>query len=1269
MDLLADFELGLERLLEVATTHKQHNVDLWLDAIKDDDQYEKFITSCLDETCHWILSHPAYTTWESKDFDDGGAKLLWINGPAGFGKTILSAWLIRHVREILDGPLAYCFSSSHARRIDELDGIARTWITQLIRKDKALLDLAHQICQRRNTRRASRDDVWTLLKEIATHIQSCVLVLNGLDEFQSVDHRRARFLSDLKKAIQATRFRVLITSRNEFDKESELRTSATESPKHTILDCKISKNDVKDDIGLVSQSIVARKLPKQEHRLRQNLATKMAERCNGQFLWLILQQERLRDSKSAKALQDIVQAMPKKLHAFYERSWDGIQALEESDRGCAIDTLRWLTFAYRPLIVQELAEALTISLDSDTVAFSEDDLPNRIDDEYIDGEIKNLCGSHIELRDGTPRSDPKVRTVHLVHASVNEFLVEKLPVPSMVASVPNRPRTSAAQHAKLAAHCIRFLDCQKAWDLIEGDRRSFTIYAGDSWFRHLRDSEGYYEAVSDLVNSFMRPGNERFKNWKKTYEQAYFFAKENPATSFYYACQFGLVPAMDFLHNNEDLDINCVGGQYGTPLQAVCTEGYTEAFEYLIQWKADVTVRGGQFGNALNAAAYHGRINMVKVLLGLGASKYSLDPRKSEAMIMAAGQGHVDVVRLFLDQGADINAQARFPSFYQRSTDLGFLKTPLQAAAENGHMDVMKILFEQGADPNKMNDEGNTALHLAATENFLKTVGLLLQYGADVNNQGSKGAPLHLAALYGYLNIVVHLVDWQAMLDACDGSNLTPLYYAAQNGHAEVVDFLLEKGADVNIQSKEGWTPLHTAIYNGHLEVANFLLQKGSDIYTQNESGWTPLHTAIHHGYLDVANSLLQKGATLQPINAGWTPLHLAARYGFFDLVMSLIHHGADKNAKSHNGWTSLHLAVEKNHLEVVESLLEHGAAIKPSNAGWTPLHLAARQTRLNITTRLLERGADIDAQDEYGWTPLAIAIPLEKESDEQEHLEEVKLLLEQGATFATNKKGWTPLHVAAETNCPQIVALFLDQGGSIDAQTIEGFTALHLAIDSDSLDAAELLVNRGADLNISAKTGLTALHLAAGMDSLNLVQNLIKRNGNLNAISDAGASPLQTAIWRGTNEIIEFLIRSGADLDVMDCYGIRCSDWLKRIRPILNVPQSALQEVDDTSSGPDTVVLVRTLLDLVTKIRTDESERPFASYILAHCFLLFGMEDDARLAYQQNSLLRDDRKIAVPHCNQCRAPRNRFDPFFTCKTCPSTDLCKSCMDERFSNA
>ena len=1160
-------------------------------------------------------------------------KLIATSFIAGFGKSVLSAALIQHIRATPELSLAFCFSTSHAQNIHEMDGIVRTWTTQLVRQNKTSLELAFQMHQTRKTRRASRDDVWMILKDITTQIHRCVLVLDGLDEFRSDDDRRRQFLDDLKHALRGTNARILITSRTEFDIESGLRSSATEAQAYSLLDCKISRHHVRDDIDIVSKSIVARNLPKQEQHLRDELAVQLAERCDGQFLWLKFQQDQLRDSRSPKMLRAVVQAMPRRLHAIYERSWCSIVAREEPDRSRAFDTLRWLAFAYRPLTVEELAEALVVSLDADIPAFSEDDLPRNIDGEYIDGELKNLCGSLIEFREDTEAPDAGSTAVRLVHASVHDFLVGKLPLPSFIGSIPQESGLSVAQHAQLAAHCIRFLDCTEAWEPSSQPRRSFTKYAADSWFRHLQDSGNSFGPISKLVNTFMRRGNPNFNKWSKLYEDRRNSSELNTGTSFYYACLFGLAPTMAFLRNSEDnLDLNVCGGEYCTPLQAVCAMGHNKAFSQLIQWEADVTVCGGQFGNAFNAAAYHNRIDMVKGLLARGLPTHSLSTEMHGAIVTAAGQGHVEIVELLLNHGANIGSSESYSSSKNLKFHYWRSANPLHAASASSHLSIVKLLIERGADVNEQGKEGHTALHNAIIEGSFEIVELLLHHDANPNIMGHRGGALHLAARHGHLDIAMQLVDKKAILDLQDDFKRIPLHVAAKNGHAKVVEYLCTRGADANTQSSPGWTPLQSAASNGHTETAAYLIGEGVDVNLHTKTGMAALHTAIVNGHSGIASMLIRAGATLNSTDHGLTPLHLAARNGIPELVVPLIQAGVDRDARSHHGFTPLHDAVMTRHPKVIDLLLESGAVIQANNMGWTPLHNAAYDGSLEVIIRLFEAGADLHARDD---------------------------------------EGWTPLNVAAEYNFPNIVAFFLDQGCNIDAQTNDGSTTLSIAIINNSSDVFNLLISRGADVHLASSLGYTPLHEAARQDSIAFVQSLVEKGCHLNATSTRGVTPLALAIHWGSDELIQFLIRSGAALDTTDRYGMRPLDWLQRSRPDLKISRWSSELVQDDSSFPNMAVLRPAMVRVATRLKEgDLGTKASDFYHLAHCFLLLGMEDDARVAYQQIFSVPSIATTSKINCDECSTYMNTLNPllFFACKVCPDTDFCELCMGEYREN-
>jgi ankyrin repeat protein len=136
-----------------------------------------------------------------------------------------------------------------------------------------------------------------------------------------------------------------------------------------------------------------------------------------------------------------------------------------------------------------------------------------------------------------------------------------------------------------------------------------------------------------------------------------------------------------------------------------------------------------------------------------------------------------------------------------------------------------------------------------------------------------------------------------------------------------------------------------------------------------------------------------------------------------------------------------LHEAVIQNNLEKVEQLLKNGADvnIKDSGIGFTALHFAAQDGFTEIIKLLLNNKADVAAQDEYGNSPLFIAVMSFRGNGEI-----ITCLLQAGANRnLKNNYGHSPLELARSITNYQIFPFF-DAVPPIESENMEYLIETH---------------------------------------------------------------------------------------------------------------------------------------------------------------------------------------------------------------------------------
>ncbi|KAK8193210.1 glycerophosphodiester phosphodiesterase GDE1 [Phyllosticta capitalensis] len=152
------------------------------------------------------------------------------------------------------------------------------------------------------------------------------------------------------------------------------------------------------------------------------------------------------------------------------------------------------------------------------------------------------------------------------------------------------------------------------------------------------------------------------------------------------------------------------------------------------------------------------------------------------------------------------------------------LTTKLLLDSENWHMSPDEKISRR-----KSVSKSGAVLALATKSNFVQIVKLLVEADININYQDQQGeTALHVAARFGHTECAKALIDGSA-----------------------------DQKADLNVPEKAfAWTPLFIACVDGHLPVAQLLIEAGAELEKPDLSGWTAKEHAALRGHLDIANAL-----------------------------------------------------------------------------------------------------------------------------------------------------------------------------------------------------------------------------------------------------------------------------------------------------------------------------------------------------------------------------------------------------------------------------
>ena len=323
----------------------------------------------------------------------------------------------------------------------------------------------------------------------------------------------------------------------------------------------------------------------------------------------------------------------------------------------------------------------------------------------------------------------------------------------------------------------------------------------------------------------------------------------------------------------------------------------------------------------------------------------------------------------------------------------------LIGACEQGNGVLIKDLLSGGLDIHATFTgviySGYKAIHVAALYGHIDVVQTLLDYSATVEQKDANGwrRPLHFAAGSRQISMVRFLIGQGAQVDAKARNDVQPIHEASWSGSIEAIDALIEAGAAIDCSDSLGYQPLHWATMSPNQpDVIRYLSGKQADLNAEISSGVRAVHLTCR---TDVTNlsTLLALGAKTDYEDGTESALITAVSSGNKTAVDILLKHGVDPNHRANDDSTALHtlarlrsraLGEPSVEIEICQSLLDHGANVhmKAKN-GYQVLHCLASHHFTSFTDfvameelacLVLDWGADPNATTSQGFGPLYLA-------------------------------------------------------------------------------------------------------------------------------------------------------------------------------------------------------------------------------------------------------------------------------------------------------
>ncbi|KAL1614670.1 hypothetical protein SLS54_009543 [Diplodia seriata] len=503
--------------------------------------------------------------------------------------------------------VAYLYLNYKEQNEQTAINLIRSLLRQIVEKESQIssrLSRLYDIFIKKQKQPSIGERTEVLIKEAAS-LDVLYIVIDAFDESSEMTRARPDLVQELRKIVENAGAQLLITARPMRQAEIDPNRTKTLEIHASVADMRLYLEAQIDREERLSRII------RPDPTLRERIVETIVSKANGMFLAANLHLASLASKNNLAKVRKCLDTIPEDLDDIYNEAMFRIEQQNKDDLQLAKRVLAWITYAYRPLRLRELCQALAIEPEEDT----------------LDSEAMPDAMTLVDICAGLVTIDETSRVIRLVHYTTQDYFYRR--------RMTRFPDTQKY----ITSTCLSYLLLQDFRNGCSSSRKElnarriqfpFLDYAASRWASHFHnaaadgcvDNDLHKSVISLLLNKPSFASACQAKYW----EEKHFFSSRVPGAS--------------------------------SPLHFAIVHGLSRIAEVLIEKTSDVNTLDPHFRSPLEAAVVLNDQLVVQALLKAGALAHRTNLRGDTTLYHAICQNSTPVVKLLLQKAKNFGMKS-----------------------------------------------------------------------------------------------------------------------------------------------------------------------------------------------------------------------------------------------------------------------------------------------------------------------------------------------------------------------------------------------------------------------------------------------------------------------------------------------------------------------------------------------------------------------------------------------------------------------------------